>query len=136
MMPGPKATYANRLLKSFRTAVSSLEITDTGAYLSNEQVRDPKLRVSPIANLENPSLRRRVDAATVMHRQIEASSLEKEVESWIKLRTAEGPIDYMEGDDKTVQLPIIVAGQSSYGALAQVLKFVGKQKGQTDDPCK
>lgn len=124
---GPQPGPPNRLLKSYRTAVTSMEITDTGAYLLNEQVRDARLRASPMANLENPALRRRVDSAPLTQRPVDPTALEKAVSSWVERRVAEGSSGVLE-DAGLVELPIIVAGQTSYGALEQILKFVPKQK--------
>ena len=128
----PPSTYSARLLKSYRTAVTSLEITNSGSYFLNEQVPNEKLRASPIANLGNPALRRRVDAAQIKQRSIDPNSLEKEVEAWVKLRDAEGPIGMSSEDDPAAELPLIVSGQVSFETLAPVLKVLaGKRNPMT-----
>ncbi len=126
--PDPNNTNQTRFVKAFRTAVSSLEISDTGAYQLNEQVKDPKLRVSPVANLGSPAFRRNLELAQVTHRPIDPSSLEKEIDAWIKRRIAEGPTyDDPSEANKAVELPVVVSSRTSYGSLAQVLKFLGKK---------
>jgi hypothetical protein len=125
---GPVYASSLRRLKSYRTALTSIELTDHGTFLLNERVQDPKLRASPVANLENPSLRRKVDLAPVKQRPIEPSLMQKEVDAWVKLRADEGPDGYVQEGDRSVELPIIVAGQVSYGSFAPILSFLGNQK--------
>ena len=120
--------YATRLLRSYRTAVTSMEVTQTGGYFLNEQVKDERFRASPTSNLDNPKLRRKVDAATVTQRPITSASLKKEIDSWIIRRGAEDPIHGMSADEGIVELPVIVSGMASYDALSQILKFIGNEK--------
>jgi hypothetical protein len=120
--------YATRLLRSYRTAVTSMEVTQTGGYFLNEQVKDERFRASPTANLDNPALRRKVDAATVTQRPISPASLRKEIDSWIARRGTEDPIHGMSADEGVVELPVIVSGMVSYDALSQILQFIGNEK--------
>jgi len=120
--------YAARLLRSYRTAVTSMEINQNGGYVLNEQVKDAHFRASPTANLNNRKLSRKVDAASVTQRPIDAASLKKEIDSWVKRRSAEGPIHGMTPDEGVVELPVIVNGMVSYDALSPILKLIGTEK--------
>ncbi len=116
--------YQRRFLKSHRTAYTSLEITQSGSYLLNEQVKNARLRVSPVANLSNPGLARKVDAAIVKQRHIDAVSLDTEISAWIERRTQEGSEDFDWDSSGSIVLPIIVSGKSAYSAVAGILHFV------------
>jgi hypothetical protein len=123
------SAYSARVLKSYRTAVTSFEVTESGAYLINEQVQNPKLRASPIANLGHPALRRAVDAAPIKPRSVDPALLDKEIDVWIKLRESEGPIGMSAAEeDPSVDLPLIISGKISYAALVPILKRLKKQR--------
>jgi len=127
LLKSPSA-YSTRVLKSYRTAVTSFEVTESGAYLINEQVQNPKLRASPIANLGHPALRRAVDAAPIKPRSVDPALLDKEIDAWIKLRESEGPIGMSAEEDPSVDLPLIISGKISYAALVPILKRLKKQR--------
>jgi hypothetical protein len=121
---GATSNYSKRLLKSYRTSATSLEITESGSYLLNERAPSAASRVSPMANLNHPTFGRRVDSAVLRQRPIEAAKLESEVLAWITLRSSEGSDDLRWNDDGTVVLPIIVNANTRFSSLASILTFI------------
>lgn len=121
MMAGPdNPAYSTRLLKSYRTAVSSIEILPGGSYVINEQIKNERLRASPMANLTNPALRRKVDAAVVTRRSIEPAAIQTEVDAWAQHRISEEPNDESMPEEDAVDLPVIVKPAVSYDALTRL----------------
>lgn len=123
-----QSLYSRQQVKSYRVSVSTIEITDTGSYLLNEQSSNPESRVSPIANLAHPTLRRKLDTAKIKQRPISSESLEKEVRSWIEKRIAEGSDDLVWDESGSVVLPIIINKKTPYSSLAQVLRLIKQPK--------
>ena len=128
MVTTDQSLYSRQQVKSYRVSVSSIEITDTGSYLLNEQSPNPQSRVSPVANLASPSFRRKLAAAKIKQRPISTESLESEVRSWIEKRIAEGSDDLVWDESGSVVLPIIINKKAPYSALAPVLRLINQPK--------
>ena len=122
--PYEQSRYYTRFVKSYRVAYSSMEITDTGSYVLNEQAANPKDRVSPAANMGHPTFGRRIDAAPLKQRPIAVGSLEQETLAWIDRRIAEGSDELFMDDAEAIVLPIIVNGKAPFSALSQILKTI------------
>lgn len=118
--------YSKRLVKSYRVAATSIEVTEAGSYLVNGQAPSRAARVSPLANLDHPSFSRRVDSAVLRQRPVDSSKLAEEIKAWIELRSKEGSEDlsWNSDTDTNVVLPIIVSGKARFSSLAPVLELI------------
>lgn len=122
------SAYSKQLVKSYRTSISSLEITGDGTYILNEQLSNPRNRVSPIANLAHPTFRRKLAAAVVKQRPIAAESLKNEVNSWIEKRIAEGSEDLVWDESGRAVLPIIINKKAPYLSLSKLLQLINRSE--------